>query len=130
MLPRLLPNSGGKTPRAAEKDLRGKKSWNKSKQKNKTIGMKKSILIAMTAGLAYAFPANAQKQVAKTFTMPVQAHVDVGFSDCSNSPGPQITLDGSITFGGLNVELIFRNSVKGIHTYVAESTSEVVAVPA
>ena len=83
----------------------------------------------MSVGLAYAFPANAQKQVAKTFTMPVQAHVEVGFLDCSNSPGPQITLGGSITLGGLNVELIFRNNVKGTHTYVAEQTSEVVAVP-
>jgi len=56
-------------------------------------------------------------------------HAAVGFSDCSNSPGPQITLDGTISLGGLNVELIFRNNVKGTHTYVAESTSEVVAVP-
>jgi len=53
----------------------------------------------------------------------------VGFSDCSNSPGPQITLDGTIALGGLNVELIFRNNVKGTHTYVAESTTEIVAVP-
>jgi len=92
--------------------------------------MKRSILIAMSVGLAYAFPANAQKQVAKTFTMPVQVHALVGFSDCSNSPGPQITLGGSISLGGLNVELIFRNNVKGTHTYVAEQTSEIVAVPA
>ena len=91
--------------------------------------MKRSVLIAMSVGLAYAFPAHAQKQVAKTFTMPVQVHAAVGFSDCSNSPGPQITLDGSITLGGLNVELIFRNNVKGTHTYVAEQTAEVVAVP-
>src|SRR6266496_2509902 len=92
--------------------------------------MKRSILIAMSVGLAYAFPAHAQKEVAKTFTMPVQVHAAVGFSDCSNSPGPQITLDGTIALGGLNVELIFRNNVKGTHTYVAEQTAEVVVVPA
>src|SRR5438876_2518162 len=91
--------------------------------------MKRSVLIAMSVGLACAFPAQAQKQVAKTFIMPTQVHAAVGFSDCSNSPGPQITLDGPISLGGLNVELIFRNNVKGTHTYVAESTSEVVAVP-
>src|SRR5436309_1864418 len=92
--------------------------------------MKRSVLIAMSVGLAYAFPAHAQKQVAKTFTMPVQVHAAMGFSDCSNSPGPRITLDGTIALGGLNVELIFRNNVKGTHTYVAEQTAEVVVVPA
>jgi len=91
--------------------------------------MKRSILIAMLVGLAHAFPAHAQKQVAKTFIMPAKVHAAVGFSDCSNSPGPQITIDGTISLGGLNVELIFRNNVKGTHTYVDESTSEVVAVP-
>lgn len=91
--------------------------------------MNRSVLIAVSVGLVCAFQAHAQKQVAKTFTMPVSAHVNVGFADCSNSPGPQITLDGSVTLGGLNVELIFRNNVKGTHTYVAESTSEIVAVP-
>src|SRR5437667_6186294 len=101
----------------------------KQTSKKENIRMKRSVLIALSVGLAYAFPAHAQKQVAKTFTMPVQVHAAVGFSDCSNSPGPQITLDGSITLGGLNVELIFRNNVKGTHTYVAEQTAEVVAVP-
>jgi hypothetical protein len=61
--------------------------------------------------------------------MPVQIEAAVGFSDCSNSPGPQITLDGAIALGGLNVELIFRNNVKGTHTFVAEHTAEIVAVP-
>ena len=91
--------------------------------------MKRSVLIALSVGLAYAFPANAQKQVVKTFTMPAKVHADVGFSDCSNSPGPQITLSGTVSLGGLNVDLIFRNNVKGTHTYVAESRAEVVAVP-
>jgi len=91
--------------------------------------MKKSV-VAMLVGLACAFPAHAQKQVARTFTTPVQVHAIVGFSDCSNSPGPQITLDGAIALGGLNVDLIFRNNVKGTHTYTAEQTVQVVAVPA
>src|SRR5436309_11693322 len=92
--------------------------------------MKRSVLIAMSVGLAYAFPAHAQKQVAKTFTMPVQVHAAVGFSNCSNSPGPQITLDGSMSLGGLNVDLIFRNNLKGTHTYTDQQSVEVVAVPA
>ena len=29
---------------------------------------------------------------------------------CSNNPGPFITLDGDITFGGVNAKLIFQNS--------------------
>src|ERR1051325_9115150 len=126
MLRSLLPKSGGPHQGLQTKDLWGNHLGVITNTKNKTIGMKKSILIAMLVGLAHALPAHAQKQVAKSFIMPAKVHAAVGFSDCSNSPGPQITIDGTISLGGRNVELIFRNNVKGVHTYVAESTSEVV----
>jgi hypothetical protein len=92
--------------------------------------MKRSLLIAVMAGLASVFPAHAQQQVAKTFNMPLRVQASIGLSDCQNSPGPQITLDGAVSLGGLTVELIFRNNVKGTHTYIAEDKADVVVVPA
>ena len=68
--------------------------------------------------LCFASLAFGEGQVTQNFAMPVQVHAAVGFSNCSNSPGPQITLDGSISLGGLNVDLIFRNNdnpVRGPH---------------
>ena len=92
--------------------------------------MNRSVLIAVLAGLASAFPAHAQQQVAKTFNMPVHIQASIGLSDCQNNPGPYITLDGATSLGGLTVELIFRNNVKGTHTYIAEDKEDVVVVPA
>jgi hypothetical protein len=92
--------------------------------------MKRSVLIAsLVIGLASAFPAHAQKQVAKTFNMPVHVQAAIGLSGCENAPGPEITLDGNVELGGMIVEMIFRNNVKGTHTYTDESKTDVVVVP-
>jgi hypothetical protein len=69
-----------------------------------------------------------QKQVTTTFAMPVQVQASVFLSDCQNSPGPQITLEGTSKLGGLNVDLIFRNNVKGTHTAIVQNSVEVVAI--
>jgi len=81
-------------------------------------------------GLAMAAPAQAQTTVTKTFVMPVQVQAAVNMAGCDNSPGPQITLDGAVKLGGLTVQMTFRNNVKGTHTYTAQSSVDVVAVPA
>jgi len=47
-------------------------------------------------------------------------------SDCSNHPGPYITLGGQIVLGGLHAKIIFRNNVQGTHT--AESVSDVAII--
>jgi hypothetical protein len=44
------------------------------------------------------------------------AEVDIHAEDCSNNPGPFITLGGNITMSGLHARIIFRNNVKGTHT--------------
>ena len=46
----------------------------------------------------------------------VLASVNVHADGCSNHRGPFITLDGTLTLGGLHAKLIFRNNVKGTHT--------------
>src|SRR5262249_38383007 len=45
------------------------------------------------------------------------------------SPGPQITLSGEITLGGLQAQLIFQNNVKGTHTTVVTFATNVVLIP-
>ena len=92
--------------------------------------MKRSVVITMLAGLAFAIPAHAQKQVARTFDMPVKVQAQIGLADCQNSPGPQITLEGAVSLGGLKIELNFRNNVKGTHSYTDGGSFEVVVVPA
>ncbi len=60
----------------------------------------------------------------------VSAHTDVSASGCDNSPGPYITLTGEISLGGLGVQLIFQNNVKGTHTHIEETTATVIVIPA
>src|SRR6267154_4286720 len=82
------------------------------------------------ASLGLALPAEAQVRVANSFTMPVRIQAAMNMSGCNNSPGPQITMSGTITMGGLTAKMIFRNNVIGTHTYVTENTVAAVAVPA
>jgi hypothetical protein len=50
-------------------------------------------------------------------------------ADCSNNPGPWITLGGDLTLSGLNARIIFRNNVKGTHENI-QDTKDVVLIPA
>ena len=43
-------------------------------------------------------------------------------ADCDNSPGPWITLSGIVAFGETEVDLIFRNNVKGTHERTETTT--------
>src|SRR5215475_7717707 len=72
----------------------------------------------LLAGIALALitsagAATAGNQVTTTFSMQVAATT----TDCSNSPGPQITFGGQFALAGLNATLIFTNNEKGTHTY-------------
>jgi hypothetical protein len=49
--------------------------------------------------------------------------------DCSNNPGPYITLDGDITLSGLHARIIFSNNLKGTHT-ADRDAKDVVLIPA
>jgi hypothetical protein len=50
-------------------------------------------------------------------------------ADCSNNPGPWITLNGDLGLSGLNARIIFQNSLKGTHT-AERDTKDVVLIPA
>ena len=62
------------------------------------------------------------------FAMPLQIKGTIGFTDCNNSPGPQVTLEGELVLGGFTADLIFKNNVKGTHTTVVEFTTNAVLV--
>ncbi len=70
------------------------------------------------------------QDVSATVPMPEHVSVDVSTSGCDNSPGPWITLTGEISLGGLGIQLIFQNNVKGTHTHIEETTASVIVVPA
>src|SRR5262249_27537752 len=86
--------------------------------------------VALLAVLAFgATSTRADQQISAKFSMPMHIAALVNESGCNNSPGPQITLEGSIALGGLQVQLTFANNVKGTHTTVVTSQSSVVLVP-
>ncbi len=66
-------------------------------------------------------------------SLPVTAAALISTSDCSNNPGPYITLDGDMTIQpGLNARLIFRNNdnpVEGPHGNVQGMAVEVGLLP-
>jgi len=63
--------------------------------------------------------------------LPLDISLDATSSDCSNNPGPWITLEGELALGSVTVELVFRNNdnpVGGPHENRQETTSEVVVL--
>jgi hypothetical protein len=90
------------------------------------------IALSMTvAALALSAGAiQAEQRVSTTYMMPVRMEARVGATGCENSPGPQITLDGSLALGSLGVDLIFRNNLKGTHTYEEPTVVDVTLLPA
>ncbi len=68
--------------------------------------------------------------VSATVPMATDVHTDVTTGGCDNSPGPWITLTGEISLGGIGIELIFRNNLKGTHEHTEQTTASVVVLPA
>lgn len=100
-------------------------------QKSKaSIGMFGDVALCALVSLAPALSARGQAQVASSFTMPVGIKASASLSGCNNSPGPQITLSGAITLGGLTADMIFRNNQIGTHKLVIQNAVAVAAVPA
>lgn len=75
-----------------------------------------------------AMPVSADQQISVQFGMPMHVTALVNESGCDNSPGPEITLEGEIALGGLQVQLIFANNVKGTHERIVTSATNVVLV--
>lgn len=103
--------------------------------KNKTI--MKTNLQKVKAGMAalaltafgFGFQADANQTLIAPFSMPMQVNATVNSVGCNNSGGPEVTLDGEISLGGLRVKLIFKNNKKGTHTATVVTTRDVVLIP-
>jgi hypothetical protein len=96
----------------------------------------KTKLVTLTGG-AFALlavgslglgSARAEQVVPVACQMPVHVTCNVSESGCDNSPGPQITLDGMISLGGIGADLIFENNLKGTHTTVVPTWATNVAL--
>src|SRR5215203_1790983 len=68
-------------------------------------------------------------QISAKLTVPMQINGVVNETGCNNSKGPQVTLEGEIVLGGVQVELIFQNNAKGTHQASAMWGTNVVLVP-
>ena len=75
-------------------------------------------LVLAALGLSQA---QADQTLPVACNMPVHVTCSVNESGCNNSPGPQITIDGAITLGGLGANLIFENNLKGTHTTLVQT---------
>jgi hypothetical protein len=64
------------------------------------------------------------------FFLPALCSADVTVGDCSNSPGPFITIEGEIALSGLNARLIFTNNAKFTHVHEEDVVVDVVILPA
>ncbi|HZE89601.1 MAG TPA: hypothetical protein VE404_08640 [Verrucomicrobiae bacterium] len=82
------------------------------------------VMLAGAVGVTHA------SSITRQFNLPVTMNLSASATQCSNAPGPQITLQGTLALGGLGMDMIFKNNVKGTHTYTTISDIEVEVVPA
>lgn len=64
---------------------------------------------------------SALTQAVNSVELPSNCFAEVAASDCENSPGPFITLNGALFLGELNVELVFCNNAKCVHEHTEEA---------
>jgi hypothetical protein len=69
-------------------------------------------------------------EISADFFVPATANAEVSVEDCSNSPGPFVTVSGELSLTGINALLIFRNNMQGTHEHVEETVVEIVIIPA
>ena len=63
------------------------------------------------------------------FAIPAGASVSIAGGSCSNHPGSSISVSGSLTLGGIDANVIFRNNEKGTHEYDADTTVGIEIMP-
>jgi len=86
-----------------------------------------TILVALVAGLLAAASTGAQAVTVQE-SLAIDAAVSLSASslDCTNNPGPHVTLSGMVLLGDVATQLIFRNNVKGTHEHIETTTVDVV----
>jgi hypothetical protein len=87
--------------------------------------------LALVAVAMFCSPAaRADQQISLPYNMRMNLDAVVDETDCSNSPGPQITMGGTIHLGGLKARVIFSNNRKGTHTAVVVAQYDATLIPA
>src|SRR6266567_4448234 len=71
----------------------------------------------------------ADENVGAQFSQPVHVTANINEAGCNNSPGPQVTIDGEISLGGLQLQVVLANNVKGTHTTVVTLSTNIVLIP-
>ena len=71
-------------------------------------------------------PAFADQQVTTNGMIPVNVQASVSASDCTNNPGPYITLNGIVAISQIGAQFTFQNNAKGTHTYSTTVSTTVV----
>jgi hypothetical protein len=84
-----------------------------------------SILAVFVLGYTLV-PAFADQQVSTSGMIPVNVQASVAASDCTNNPGPYITLDGAVALTQVGAQFTFQNNAKGTHMYTSTVTTTVV----
>lgn len=93
--------------------------------------LKKTAMVALVlAVLGVAGVAHATTTASATFQTPVHVQTSMTTSGCDNSPGPQVTLQGTMSLGGVGIQLLFENNLAGTHTFTVESTATATVIPA
>jgi hypothetical protein len=85
-------------------------------------GSEANILAATSTGRSV--------EVTKTFEQNVSVRATSTVTGCDNSPGPNITIEGGMSLGGLGTRMTFTNNAKGTHTFTDEAHVDVTVVPA
>ena len=62
--------------------------------------------------------------------IPTGVSLTLSAEDCSNNPGPWITLEGVSVLGGFGVDMVFKNNMKGTHQHSENSAVDVTLQPA
>src|SRR5438093_42018 len=83
-----------------------------------------SVIAMMMVGTT-TLPVFAQ-EASTSIMEPVYMHVSASASDCTNNPGPYITLSGTMTLGQVGAQFTFKNNADGTHTYKTSTTSTMV----
>ena len=62
-------------------------------------------------------------------TLPASVTASLAAEECSNNPGPRITLEGFTAVGGFGVAMRFTNNMKGTHEAGAENNVSLAVTP-
>lgn len=86
----------------------------------------KKLLAITSLALTAALALHADVTVKQAFSLPAAAEVNVNSEDCQNSQGPWVTLDGTISLGGVRLQIVLQNNAKGTHTATVTLETNVV----